>query len=215
MTRRMVCMRRTLMHGSRCAAASSGAVGRQPHGASRWGRGRTCMRAECSVQPIAFRVQRQPQLIGSRPREQTCNGALRARGGVQQTGKRARHRGQDGALASRVAPCARVLGRRGGSIRTGITWKVESATTAQGPSCSSAVTPHPAHSAGTPAASAACSSTARINAAVDAPTSPSACTAAVDALASRRCHGFGLRVGCPRLFAHTVAILENLGKTRE
>ena len=127
----------------------------------------------------------------------------------------AAHRGQDGALASRVAPCARVLGRRGGSIRTGITWKVESATTAHGPSCSSAVTPHPAHSAGTPAAGAACSSTARINAAVDAPTSPSACTAAVDALASRRCHGFGLRVGCPRLFAHTVAILDNLGKSRE
>jgi hypothetical protein len=101
------------------------------------------------------------------------------------------------------------------SIRTGITWKVESATTAHGPSCSSAVTPHPAHSAGTPAAGAACSSTARINAAVDAPTSPSACTAAVDALASRRCHGFGLRVGCPRLFAHTVAILDNLGKSRE
>ena len=108
-----------------------------------------------------------------------------------------------------------VLGRRGGSIRTGITWTVESATTAHGPSCSSAVTPHPAHSAGTPAAGAACSSTARINAAVDAPTSPSACTAAVDALASRRCHGFGLRVGCPRLFAHTVAILDNLGKSRE
>ena len=99
------------------------------------------------------------------------------------------------------------------SIRTGITWKVESATTAQGRSCSSAVTPHPAHSAGTPAAGAACSSTARVHAAVDASTSPSA--SAVDALAARRCHGFGLRVGCPRLFAHTVAILDNLGKSRE
>jgi len=101
------------------------------------------------------------------------------------------------------------------SIRTGITWRVESATTAQGPSCSSGVTPHPAHSAGTPAAGAACSSTARVHAAVDASTSPSACTGAVDALAARRCHGLGLRVGCPRLFAHTVAILDNLGKSRE
>ena len=38
-------------------------------GASRWGRGHTCMRAAFSVQlmqPRAFRVQRQPQLIGSR-----------------------------------------------------------------------------------------------------------------------------------------------------
>ena len=67
------------------------------------------------------------------------------------------------------------------SIRTGITWKVESAITAQGPSPSSGVMPHPAHSAGTSAASAVCSSTARINAAVDASTSPSACTGAVDA----------------------------------
>ncbi len=192
-------------------------------------------------------------------RQQTCNGALRARGGVQQTGnaqRSASHRGQDGALASRVAPCVYVLGRRGGggrhhawltaqqrrssrnarwrsircnrrgcsterhgtarhgtarhgmaasqerrrqrhasecvggrhtqairSIRTGITWKVESATTAQGRSGSSAVMPHPAHSAGTPAAGAACSSTARVNAAVDASTSPSACTGAVDAAA--------------------------------
>ena len=35
MTRRMACMRRTLMHGSRCAAVSSGAVGCKPHGAYR------------------------------------------------------------------------------------------------------------------------------------------------------------------------------------
>ena len=52
-----------------------------------------------------------------RPREQTCNGALRARGGAQQTGKRAAQRGQDGALASRVAPCVYALGRRGGGGR--------------------------------------------------------------------------------------------------
>jgi len=107
-------MRRTLMHGSRCAAASSGAVGRQPHGASRWGRGRTCMRAECSVQPIAFRVQRQPQLIGDRASKPATERYEPVEARSRQASAQ---RGQDGALASRVAPCARVLGRRGGGGR--------------------------------------------------------------------------------------------------
>ena len=196
-------MRRTLMHGSRCAAASSRAVGRQPHGASRWGRGRTCMRAECSVQPIAFRVQRQPQLIGDRANRPATERYEPVEARSRQASAQ---RGQDGALASRVCVCvcwggaeaeggthawltaqqrrssrnarwrsircnrrgcgtARqgtawpgglaafqdrrrqrhasecVGGRRTQairSIRTGITWKVESATTAQGRSSSSA-----------------------------------------------------------------------------
>ena len=81
MTRRMACMRRTLMHGSRCAAVSSGAVGRQPHGASR----RVTVGAGSHMH--ASRVQRAADSVSRttaatthrRPREQTCDGAVRAR----------------------------------------------------------------------------------------------------------------------------------------
>jgi hypothetical protein len=110
MALRMACMRRTLMRGSRCATISSGAVGRKPHGASR----RVTVGAWSYI--LASSVQRAADAAESVPRttaatthrQKTCNGALRARGGVQQTGNAQRSASRAGWRTSQQGGPVRV-----------------------------------------------------------------------------------------------------------